>query len=484
MIILDGEEGRLAKTDTYDGLTLRHPQAAHIRSSIALPDYATSEAEHWKSAAQPKAKIDPRIWKGAVYSLGVYIFLSIVIVIPILVVKSRNHSQRQILWPASTLWSVESQDLPTPLQLSPSSAMILDNAKTCNIWNLTSSWNHSAKAYFSLPPTGFIAIRSNVTYNTVTPDQITGSLSVSRNQDPTAEQVLFTVDVQFSSQEVQQKTNVCFSRTGSNRGISIFVPSNLRVVDRFDLRIGILLPRVKSTVDNFVVILPMLTQNFDDLHPYPSFDNVNIEGAVRPITCEFLQAAQISIQNLAAPIKGTFNVTDSITLDSIKGSITSDITLTHQPSRLQPTLVTINTGDSAINTTITLHSSVNPIFASDSPSYVAKVANFNGPLDLSISSRNNSTALPFQLQVRNNLAKTSISLDATYQGSFSARTKLSQVTLFATRNNRSIEYDLNSGDMATGWTGFGPRPMRNSPTRQSYVEVVSALSPVKLTFGT
>jgi len=87
MIILDGEADGQTKEDTYNGLTLRHPQAAFTRSTSPLPDYDTSEAQHWKAIAEPPVrwKVDPRFWKAGLYALAIYVLLSILIVIPILV---------------------------------------------------------------------------------------------------------------------------------------------------------------------------------------------------------------------------------------------------------------------------------------------------------------------------------------------------------------------------------------------------------------
>jgi hypothetical protein len=188
MIILDGEDGGQTKHDTYEGLTLRHPQDVHTRTSSLLPDYATSEAQHWTAAQpeeQPKPpRFDSRIWKGALYALAIYIFLSLVIVTPILVTRSKKQYYQQVPWslgPTGSLWAVENQVFSVPLQLSPAGAMTLDANKTCNIWNSTTFWNNTSKLDFTLPPTGLLTIRSNVTSNNFTPDQVTGSLSVSMN---------------------------------------------------------------------------------------------------------------------------------------------------------------------------------------------------------------------------------------------------------------------------------------------------------------
>lgn len=96
MIILDGEAGAGTKDGPYQGLTLRHPSAAFTRtSSLLLPDYNTSEALHWKTAAssseplsKPRSRVNPQIWKAAAYAFAVYVFLSLVVILPLTIIVS------------------------------------------------------------------------------------------------------------------------------------------------------------------------------------------------------------------------------------------------------------------------------------------------------------------------------------------------------------------------------------------------------------
>lgn len=88
MIILD-EGAAPTKDDKFNGLTLRHPQVAYIRSTSPLPDYDTSEAQH-REVITPssKFKVDTKAWKAALYALVMYIFLTLAIAVPIIVVVS------------------------------------------------------------------------------------------------------------------------------------------------------------------------------------------------------------------------------------------------------------------------------------------------------------------------------------------------------------------------------------------------------------
>lgn len=101
MIILE-EVAERTKDDKFNGLTLRHPQPAfqpdfqpaYTRStptpSLLLPDYATSEAQHRRNVATPfsRFKLDAKSWRAALIALCVYIFLTLTIAVPIIVLVS------------------------------------------------------------------------------------------------------------------------------------------------------------------------------------------------------------------------------------------------------------------------------------------------------------------------------------------------------------------------------------------------------------
>ena len=90
MIILE-EVAEPTKEVKFNGLTLRHLQPAHTRSTPSLlPDYATSEAQHRRDALIPssKFKLDAKSWRAALIALCVYTFLTLTIAVPIIVLVS------------------------------------------------------------------------------------------------------------------------------------------------------------------------------------------------------------------------------------------------------------------------------------------------------------------------------------------------------------------------------------------------------------
>ncbi|KAF8160832.1 hypothetical protein B0H34DRAFT_698295 [Crassisporium funariophilum] len=494
MIILDEGERR-TKTDTYSGLTLRHPQAAYVRSHSPLPDYDTSEAEHCKVVSPLSTRrINPRIWKGILIALGVYLVLTLAIGVPLAVLKLRENNAPASWNIGSTnaLWAVEDVTPLPPLQIAIAGAIHTQDDMTCNDWHTRSAT--SATAHFQLPPTGLINIRSNLTYIPDSANHASGNLSVDMNENPKASMIDITVDMHSSSKRLQRQTSICFNEVGPSRGLSLYIPADLGDADVLWFSIHVALPQVKSTVDSFVTYLPMFSQVYGDLGQQLSFGQFALEGALGSITCKFLQAHQISVKNIAAPIFGAFNVSDALTVDCIRGSITGNITLSPLPLQIRPTLLSLDTGDSAIKANITLNAPPISPPTPNSPTFAAQVNNFNGPLRLDIAYTKASSISPFRLQVQNNLAQSMINFDANFYGTFSAQTKMSLLSVTdrarsvqddptGANRNRTISFDLRTPSRATGWVGWGRRPMVNQRSSQSAVEIVSALSAVNLTFG-
>ena len=160
--------------------------------------------------------------------------------------------------------------------------------------------------------------------------------------------------MQSSSNDLRDRTSICFNKEGPDRGLSIFVthspysfiwywfwpqiPSDIGD-DTVAINIDVLLPRVNSKIETFTTCLPMFSQNFGDLRQYLSFGQFSLQGSHRLIhstvcdhlnvhmKCEdnwitlfqFLQASQILVTNVLSSIQGSFNVTQSLSLESMRG---------------------------------------------------------------------------------------------------------------------------------------------------------------------
>jgi len=76
-------------------------------------------------------------------------------------------------------------------------------------------------------------------------------------------------------------------------------------------------------------------------------------------------------------------------------------------------------------------------------------------------------------------------MDDRFQGCFYAQTKLSEVSVQSTVGfQKNISQILDFDSYKTmGWVGWNRRPTSSQVACQSFVNVLSALGPVNLTFG-
>jgi len=290
-----------------------------------------------------------------------------------------------------------------------------------------------------------------------------------------------------SSKDIQDQTSLCFNEEGVDRGLSIFIPGNIGD-GNLTFNINVVLPRVNSNIDNFVTYLPMFSQTYGDLRHFLNFNQFILEGSSRPIYCQSLQASQISVTNTLAPILGSFDVTDSLYLDSIKGPINANITLSPRSVQTQPTTLHLGTGDSAINASIILNAQTTVSIPSSSPVFVSQVRHFNGPIQLDVAYEKASLPSPIQLHVQNNAGQSTINMDSSFQGCFHVQTKISgsfvnDTVDFHKYPSRTLDYDTKTPDKAIGWVGWSPRPASIAVACRSYVDILSGLGPVNLTFG-
>jgi len=354
---------------------------------------------------------------------------------------------------------------------------------TCNNWQTDLSSPNSVMASFQLPPSGSITIRSNATHDSIALDQLNGTLSVSMNDNLLESSILFMVEMQ-SSEDIRNWTSICFIEEGANRGLSILIPNNIG--GNVNLTINVHLPRVNAYIDFFSTNLPMFSQNFGDLRHYLGFGQFSLEGSYRLINSTYLNASQIVVTNVLSSIQGSFNVTQSLFLESIRGSIIADIMLSPGYDQIVPTTLSLVTGNSTLNTSITLNA---PSIPPSSPNFAAQVTNFDGPIQIDVAYGNTSSNSSFQMNVQNNVAPSMdifpsiISMDGIFEGLFKAQAKLSRVFVQDIRENssRTIDYDTLLPDRAMGRVSRDPKPPSYLDT--SAVNILSALGPVYLTFG-
>ncbi|KAJ7079123.1 hypothetical protein B0H15DRAFT_859176 [Mycena belliarum] len=494
MILLDEDDSGPSKLAAAPVPTLRLPEPVAGRSS-PLPDYETSqlEAQHTVIFRKPTFpnRFDSRFWRVTFFALAIYVFLSIIIGIPLIVTRIAARKAASPTLSIQSLFIDDGDETPPPLNLAASGIMMTEAAIACDKWDSTikSGPLFVATAKHTLTPNGLIAIRSNATEDIVPHTGGRHNLTVDINSDPSAKQAVLTVTLTTSSVQLRQAVHMCFSSSGGSRGVSIYFPRYMAQTDVLSFDIRLLFPQSSQirTVSNFITYLPMFHQSFGNLGPSIHFSNVNIAGAGMDVICDSLQANRITARTSFASLSGTFNVTQSLKLDNIEGPIFTSVTLYNNPSQLLPTYLGLDTGngDLIADVTMTAPKSVHP------PQYLALVGTFNGSLVLNVSHDVGMDPAALNMRVTNNQAPTKISLDSKFTGLFSLRTKLAPITLDYKQmqglkdptgcgRQWSFDTDSNLTTSVQGWLGWGTRPKVWDPSTESQVMVSSSLSPVEL----
>ncbi|KAG6903087.1 hypothetical protein C0995_006274 [Termitomyces sp. Mi166 len=504
MIILDADEKDSSKQfhDPFSGgPTLHFPEKAASRSDSPLPDYETSEA-HQKLivrelSTSPKC-IDPRLWRAILYALGIYVLLTIIIGVPIIVLK--KHQSYNASGNPQELWGHDDSDNGS----SPPG--------NTNIWNMTESatkcqWDRfgrldspfpSAHAEHNLSYSGSFYIQSNISDVSSDTSYSVGNLTVDLNPDPSASKVFFTVDVE-----------------GDKRGLLMFATRQLQPVDFVIVNIKMLLPQSapSSSLDNFVTDLPRFSHTFGDLRNL-TIKNIVLSGTHFNVTAGSLKGSAISVKNSYASIVGDFHATSSLALDGIKGfvdiahsgsstdirhtvrNIHANITLEQLYSSKSPTSLLLDNGDGSIDANVSLVAPSKARPHSPPFLFTANVQTFNGPVTFHADYTNSTPPTPLQLTVTNTDGNTDVTLGRKYEGMFSVQSKLGNVTVQKPFNvssaldplgkHQKYTYQLQqptSDHLKTGWVGWGPQKSGNNAS-QGQVKVATSLSPIMLRLAT
>ncbi|KAJ6500095.1 hypothetical protein C8R47DRAFT_281389 [Mycena vitilis] len=337
MIILDDQEQGSSKL-AVPSATLRLPEPVAGRSASPLPDYETSQAQQTSAQVSAQAPVhshptfrkpslpnhfNSRFWRVTFFALAIYVFLSVVIGIPVIVTRVAYRKSRSPPPDIQSLFLLENNEAAAPL-VSPGSGMLMttSNASICDDWDTMDMVNgrYTSTARHTLAPNGFFSVRSNATDEVIPRPGGMHNLTVDFNDDKSEKNVVLTVSLTTSSLRLRNEAHICFSSVGQGRGLSVYMPQALEMSDVLAFDVRLLFPRTHlvNSID-LVTYLPMFHQSFGYLAPKVPFEIINIAGAGVAIVCDHLSASKIAVKNSYAPISGSFNVTQSLTLDNIAG---------------------------------------------------------------------------------------------------------------------------------------------------------------------
>ncbi|KAH7888532.1 hypothetical protein F5I97DRAFT_1804018 [Phlebopus sp. FC_14] len=519
MIIPDEDDTQKIKDQPVATPTIRCPErAAGRRPFSPLPDYETSQAlafsafnDSQVTVVKPPRRrriIDSRFWRAALLSLFVYIFLTIVIAIPIIVTK-KHESQEQypynslsyaVPWPNKNTASYYTGNINNISSPTSSGATLV-----CNDWTdvaalegttLVKSW---AERYVS--PNGEFSITSNASYMEDF-NIVLGDLYVGINPNDTVQDAVISITMQSSSPSVFNRTLVCFAIADNITDLSLYVPDNLSSTDNILYNITLLFPQSddSSNVGTFATFLPLFDQMFGSFGDYVTFKKVSIEGPMSRISVGGLQADKVLVETSMQPIAGEFYASDTLQISTIQAPIHANITLYNDPKSAFPTFLEMNTGDNNLMANITV---LAPNKSPPSrPNFIADLRTFYGTLTTSLVHDPSSPATAIKLRAENDLGPSYVTLDQRFEGVFQASTKQAaanvdpgDLSLGGTdpwsataggngdSGSRNWVVDFNSTSRVYGWIGWGQRPTYWTVDQQGEVVVDTSLANVTLSFG-
>jgi len=349
-----------------------------------------------------------------------------------------------------------------------------------------------ASSQYKISPLGQFSIRSNVSGDSDSPHFITGQLTIGMNPDKTADDALLSISMQASSSTLRKDTNVCFAMNDDACDLALYVPDNLSGSDSLRFNISLLFPSTThpSTVDRLATWLPMFTQSFAYMDEQWTFSKTTIEGSLSKFEAGYLQAHNMLVQTSLAEIKGTFQVNESLTLDTVDAPINATITLLNNWERKTPTMLTLDTGNGEIDAKIHLKA---PRPLHRYTTFMTSLKTFNAQLRASVTHDESTPPSEFYLRATNYLAETCITLDPKYVGTFDLQTKLATASVkggdekntvadpLGAGRKRGYQFDLLSSTRIFGWIGWGSRPgPATRRNHQGHVEIASSHSSVSL----
>ncbi|KAF9244969.1 hypothetical protein BU15DRAFT_41643 [Melanogaster broomeanus] len=507
MIIPDEDDSQKIKDPPVAIPSIRYPERAAGRRTLSpLPDYETSQAlafagfnDSQVTLFKPPARrrlVDSRFWRAALASLAVYVFLTVVVGVPIIVTKQRDDQQKYpynsltyaVPWPSknsATYYSGNINNISSPIQAGV--------IPVCNNWTevalLGDMTTFESWAEHQVSSSGEFSLTSNASYY----DDfglVQGEFYAGINPDATAQEAVISVHMQASSPDVFTRTFVCFALADNFTDLSLYVPDNLTSKDNILYNISLLFPQSPSTVTSFSTFLPMFDQLFGSFDDFVTFKKVSIEGPVSRITVDSLQAKKILVDTSLEPVTGSFSASDSLLISTILAPITANITLYNDPDSMFPTFLDLTTGNSNLTSDITV------LAPNEDPpqrnNFVINIRTFSGSLTTTLVHDPSSPPTSIKLRTENDLGPSSVTLDKLFEGLFQVTTKQSAAVVnlgdasvedpWGSGTMRNLDVDFDSVARVYGWIGWGARPPYWSVDQLAQVMVDTSLANATLSF--
>ncbi|KZT70999.1 hypothetical protein DAEQUDRAFT_810261 [Daedalea quercina L-15889] len=486
-----------------------------------LEAQATPQEEEEEEDQQSSEKVKRTCWpknihrrfrRALLYALVVYFFLTVAVAVPILVVKLRHHASEHTQFSPKgssgiSLISDSVSSIPPSL------------AAGCNAWTEQTSFSSSLS--YDVPLNDLVFLQSNVSYQSdpSTLQDISGTLSVGVNADPNAREGVVSVTMGYSDTSLKDQTSVCLMNFSNSSGLYLYVPSNLSSSDSLTFNVTFLFPQAPPLyILEFITLLPHFDQYFASLSYWVNFDKVTLGGPRSQVNVASIDAAALEVRTALAGIQGSFNVTESLVLETVSAPIDVNVTL-YNPGNAGPTFLDVSTGNAPLNASVCLYLPPDAD-SSNMPNFMTRFETFNAPLMVVVDHAAESAPGILRLRAESSVGSALVAVDSAYSGTFDVSTtfaaadvfsnnvdsleQLSQVDLSylegdmsitatgttkadAVEAGRTLIFDSVQSSRIAGWVGVPPRPsLGPSPKhfgKQGGIEVISTLSPAALVLG-
>jgi len=351
----------------------------------------------------------------------------------------------------------------------------------CNPWDSHSQFEDTNRngtvTYFgsatrNVSATSEFFIRSNTSYSFATGELNQGNFLVTMNPDETVTHAVLKWNLE--TPDPSGLSSVCFS-TLTNNGTMLDIQSPSSTQYNYKYSVTLMFPQnsTQYTVPSLSVNLPYFSLTFEKLDVGPFFNNVNVQGSSAHTRFGYLHARNAIIKLGVGQIWGIFEISNSLSLDTMDSGINATVTLANEDALSS---LSISTANGPIDSTVTLVSRYSS--SSSVPSYLTSFKTTNAPLTTRIQYAPSLLSASLQVRASTQLAPAYVIVDDKYEGTYDLHSYLGAAYLVDKRSTdptkqkrpRGLAQDTNTTSAATGWIGWSAkRPSSSSPGQGSII---------------
>ncbi|KAI0254058.1 hypothetical protein BJV78DRAFT_104523 [Lactifluus subvellereus] len=522
MILLEEDSSQRPKlpTDPSVGPTNRVPteiDPAAPSSSQPPPSASPTRPDHESLEAQnpsPQKQRGRRFWhtrlgKSIAIALVIYFCLFAILGVPTFMLRWKD--RHRFKWHTDDLF--ENVPFPRPPPRPPQMGSQMDLSPqtpeepifSCSTWAEPSAPSGEsnttvagiASTRLAFPLVDGIRLRLNSSLDHLK-DFVSGTLTVDMNPDKNVPNAVLTASARYSNRQLFKASSLCLTNLFNTTEVVVHVPDREEFPsDTIDIDLQLLLPQspTPKNFKGFGTRLPMFKQFLGDLGPHVVFGLLKLTDSSSAVTVDSVTASSIIVRTSSAEISGNFSASDRIILDTINGAVYANISLrNNKKPRRHTTKLVVATGNGPIVAQVNLHVDERAYY--DPPRhghFQTKFMTFNAPMNVSIMHVAESKPALLNVNARNTQGAIDMTLDSLYKGTFDVRTRAAKTSVHKTSvpgattppvkddvEEHKLHFDRVESEWTRGWIGDDRRPEEFDRHALGCVELVNALSPIKL----